>query len=121
MNGLRVLVAEDDALIGMLLAETLKEMGHDVCAVEATEADTVTAAVRCRPELMIIDVGLANGDGISAVEEILRAGFVPHLFISGDRSGVLARRPGAVVIEKPFREPDLAWAIQRAIDAAATS
>ncbi|WP_020177336.1 response regulator [Methyloferula stellata] len=121
MKGLRVLIAEDDALIGMLLAETLEEMGHEVCAIEATEADTVTAAVRYRPDLMILDVRLANGNGISAVEEILHTGFVPHFFISGDRSEVLARRPGAVVIQKPFREPDLAWAIQRALDAAVAS
>ncbi len=118
MKGLRVLLAEDDALIGMLLAEILAEMGHEVCAIEATEADAVTAAVRLRPDLIILDVRLANGNGISAIEAILHTGFVPHLFISGDRSYVLARRPGAVVIQKPFREPDLGKAIQSALAAA---
>jgi len=45
MRALRVLVVEDNAIIGMLLAEVLAGMGHDVCAIEATEADAVTAAL----------------------------------------------------------------------------
>jgi CheY-like chemotaxis protein len=120
MRALRVLVVEDNAIIGMLLAEVLAGMGHDVCAIEATESDAVTAAVRCRPDLMIVDVQLGDGSGVSAVEKILLIGFVPHLFVSGDTLGVRTLRPGAVVIQKPFRESDLARAIQRALGAAAS-
>ncbi len=43
MNGLRILVVEDDAVVGMMLAEMLEEMGHDICSIEATEADAVAA------------------------------------------------------------------------------
>jgi two-component system, response regulator PdtaR len=121
MSGLRVLIVEDEAVIGMLLAEVLAGMGHDVCAVETTETDAVAAAARCRPDLMIVDARLGDGSGVSAVEEILRTGFVPHVFVSGDMLGVQALRPGAVVIQKPFFESDLARAIQRALDAAAVS
>ena len=117
MKALRVLVAEDDAIVGTLLGELLKEMGHEVCAIEATEADAVAAAVRCRPDLMIIDVRLGDGSGISAVEEILRTGPVSYMFVSGDIASVQALRPGTVIIRKPYREPDLAQAIQRAIGA----
>jgi CheY-like chemotaxis protein len=121
MRALRVLVVEDNAIIGMLLAEVLAGMGHDVCAIEATEADAVTAAARCRPDLMIVDVQLGDGSGVFAIEKILRTGFVPHVFVSGDTLGVRALRPGAVVIQKPFRESDLARAILRALGAAAAS
>ena len=121
MKALRVLVVEDDTIVGMLLGELLKEMGHDVCAIEATEADAVTSAARCRPDLMIVDVRLGSGSGVSAVEEILRAGPVSHLFVSGDISSVQELRPGTVVIQKPYREPDLAQAIQRAIGVGASS
>jgi two-component system, response regulator PdtaR len=118
MKALQILVVEDDSLIAMLLVETLAEMGHGVCGVEATESGAVTAALRGRPDLIIADAQLREGNGISAVGEILRSGFVPHLFISGDTKEVLARRPDAVAIAKPFREPELVQAIQRAIDAA---
>jgi len=118
MKALRILIVEDDALIGMLLAEMLEEMGHGVCAIEATEADAVTAVIRCRPDLIIVDVRLGDGSGISAIEEILRNGPIPHLFVSGDISRVKALRPDAVVIQKPFREVDLTAAIQSALDVA---
>ena len=105
MKALRVLVVEDDTITGMLLGELLKAMGYDVCAIESTEANAVTAAARCRPDLMIVDVQLGDGSGVSAVDEILRTGPVSHVFVSGDISGVRALRPGTVMIQKPYREP----------------
>jgi len=117
MKALRILVAEDDTIVGMLLGELLKEMGHDVCAIETTEADAVAAAVRCRPDLMIIDVRLGDGSGISAVKEILRTGPVSYIFVSGDISSVRMLTPDTVIIRKPYREPDLVNAIQLAIGA----
>jgi DNA-binding response OmpR family regulator len=121
MKALRVLVVEDDALIGMLFADTLAAMGYDVCAIEATEADAVAAAARYKPDLMIVDAQLRDGSGVSAVEEILRTGWVPHVFVSGETSGIQALRPGAIAIQKPFRDVDLNRAIQRALDAPACS
>jgi two-component system, response regulator PdtaR len=88
MDALRVLVVEDDALITMLLAEVLAAMGHEVCATAATEADAVTAASRHKPDLMIIDAGLGRGSGVSAVEQILRAGPLAHVFMSDDAARV---------------------------------
>ena len=118
MKALRVLVIEDDALIAMLLSELLAGMGHDVCATAATEADAVIAATRHRPDLMIVDARLGRGSGVSAVEEILGAGPVAHVFLSGDVERVRVRKPDAVVIRKPFREADLARAIDMALAAA---
>ena len=121
MKALRVLVVEDEILIGMLLADTLGAMGYEVCAIEATETGAVAAAARCNPDLMIVDARLRDGSGVSAVEEILRTGWVPHVFVSGETSTILALRPGAIVIQKPFRDMDLSRAIQRALDVAASS
>ena len=117
MKALRVLVVEDDMITGVLLGELLEQMGYDVCAIESTEADAVTAAVQYRPDLMIVDVQLGDGSGVSAVEEILRAGPVSYVFVSGDLASIQALRPGTVVLRKPYRVPDLAQAIQRAIGA----
>lgn len=117
MKALRVLVIEDDAVIGMLLGEMLVEMGHQICAIAATEAEAVTAAAQYEPDLMIVDARLGDGSGLAAVEEIRRTGCVPHLFVSGDASRVRALRPDAVVLQKPFREADLARGIRRALGA----
>ncbi len=118
---LRILLVEDNALLAMLYAELLADMGHVVCAIESTEPDAIAAAARCKPDLMMVDGGLRKGSGISAVSEILKSGFVPHLFVTGDARAVQMSRPHAVILEKPFREPDLALAIQSALDATPAS
>jgi CheY-like chemotaxis protein len=118
---LRILLAEDDALIGLFLAELLESMGCDVCAISATEADTVASAARYRPDVMIIDAHLGSGSGITAVKRILQDGFIPHVFASGDPSSILADMPGAIVIQKPFREAELMTAIRKALVVQATS
>jgi CheY-like chemotaxis protein len=118
VKALRVLVIEDDALIAMMVAELLAGMGHEVCATASTEAEAVIAATRYGPDLMIVDAGLGQGSGVSAVEEVLRAGPVPHVFISGDAERVRRRKPNAVVVRKPFRGAELARAIDLAVAAA---
>jgi CheY-like chemotaxis protein len=118
MKALRVLVIEDDALIAMLLSELLAGMGHDVCATAASEAEAMIAAARYDPDLMIVDARLGRGSGVSAVEEILRAGPLAHVFISGDAEAVRVRKPNAVVVRKPFGEAELAKAIDTALAAA---
>jgi two-component system, response regulator PdtaR len=115
---MRVLVVEDDVIIGILLAEMLAGMGYDVCAIESTEADAVRAAAQYKPDMMIVDVGLGDGSGVSAVETIYRTGPVPHVFVCGDVSKVQALRPSSIFMQKPYREADLARVIQQALDAA---
>ncbi len=117
-TSLSILVVEDDALLAMMLGDVLAGMGHTVCAIEATQSGAVAAAARYTPDLMIVDSRLGRGSGEAAVEEINRAGPIPHLFVSGDVSGILTRRPRAVVVQKPFRESDLAEAMDRALGAA---
>jgi CheY-like chemotaxis protein len=121
MKALQILLVEDDPLISMLLAERLVDLGHGVCAVEGTRAGAMKAAIRWRPDLLIVDAQLGDGNGVSAVDQILQNGFVPHLFMSGNIRKVLARRPSAVWIEKPFCESELVQAIQRALVAADSS
>src|SRR5579862_3126426 len=119
MTTLSVLVIEDDTMVGILLGETLEAMGYEVCAIESTEADAVNAAARCRPDLMIVDVCLIEGNGISAVEEITRDGPVPHVFVNGDvglgNMGLQDFQPNSIVLRKPYRESDLVGAIKRAL------
>ena len=97
MKALRILLVEDDVMIGALLADVLKNMGHDVCAIEVTQEAAVTAASHYRPELVITDVRLGDGSGISAIDEILRIRFVPHLFMTGNISKV-SRFPAVVSV-----------------------
>lgn len=109
-----VLLVEDDAMIGALMAELLGELGYDVYPVEVTEAGAIAAAARHRPDLMIVDLQLADGDGVSAMARIGRSGLVPHIFMTGDLSRPAA--PGTILLRKPFRQSDLIRAIEQAFD-----
>lgn len=73
IGALRVLLVEDDLLMGMLLAEGLGEIGYEVCGIATTEADAVSIALRCKPDLVIVDARLGGGSGIAAMETIRRA------------------------------------------------
>ncbi len=115
MSALSVLVIEDEAMIAMLLSEVLAGMGHEVCAVVASENEAIAAAALHQPDLIIVDAGLAVGDGMSAMDTILAARFVPHVFTTGNALKVRQLRPGAIVLEKPFHEAELAAAIERAL------
>ena len=117
MTKLRILILEDDALIGELLSEMLVEMGHCVCAIAATEAGAVAAAAHSSPELIVADAWLGSGTGLSAVDRICALHPVPCLFVTGDVARITDLRPCAVVIQKPFREVDLVTGMQRAINA----
>ena len=117
-QALRVLVMEDNAIIGMLFADLLAQMGHVICGIETTKEEAVATAVRCKPDLMIVDAALRDGSGLAAVDEILRGGIIPHFFVSGDTASVLAAKPDAIVVQKPFRDRDLLRAIQRALSKA---
>jgi CheY-like chemotaxis protein len=114
---LHILVVEDEPLIGMLLAELLVEMGHDVCAVVSDEAGAVAAAALHEPDLMIVDATLGRGSGVRAVDTANLTRRVRHFFTTGDALKVRLIKPDALVLQKPFDENDLANAIARAVAA----
>jgi two-component system, response regulator PdtaR len=118
---LRVLVVEDEWILGISFAETIEDLGHAVCAIATTQDGAVAAAALHDPDLMIVDGALGAGSGLLAVEQILRTKVIPHVFVTGNRAGILAVRPDAVVIEKPFRVRDLAAGIRRAMSTSPTS
>jgi DNA-binding response OmpR family regulator len=107
----QILVVEDDKLIGILLAAMLEDMELDVCAIETTQSGAVEAALRLRPDLMIVDARLGGGSGIAAMEEIERHGPVPHIFMSGER--LPAGVEGAPTLMKPFSRQQLSGAIRK--------
>lgn len=115
MTQLQILVVEDEAIIGMLLSELLVAMGHRVIAVASTESAAVALSAQYEPDLLIVDAGLTSGNGLSAVDAIVAARPVPHIFTTGDAARVRLLKPEAIVLEKPFHETDLSGAIAAAL------
>jgi CheY-like chemotaxis protein len=113
VNTLRVLLVEDDVLIGALLADLLVELGHHVCATAQTEADAVAAAAQHSPDLILVDVTLKQGNGVSAMRTIAQTSDARHVFMTG--AGRREFPAGAVILHKPFCEPDLVRALAQVL------
>lgn len=112
---LRILVVEDDLLVGELLELLLVHLGFETCGVVTTETEAVDACARLLPDLMIVDLELASGSGAGAMARILALGVMPHVYAVGNPWKVLRAQPDAIVLHKPYREPDLLAAIAKAM------
>ena len=114
MKPLRILVVEDDPVIGMLLGEMLLAMGHEVCSIERDEGGAVAAAARHHPDLVIADATLGAGSGLRAIDTMQIGRMLRHQFIAGDALRVARLRPDAVILQKPFNEAALTLGMRQA-------
>ncbi len=114
----RVVIAEDEALIRMDLAEMLQEEGYDVVGQAGNGEEAVKLAAEHRPDLVILDVKMPVLDGISAAERIGAEKIAPVLMLTAFSQRELverARDAGAMAyLVKPFSKADLAPAIEMA-------
>jgi|UniRef100_UPI00404AE7A0 two-component system, response regulator PdtaR len=113
----RILVAEDEALIRMDLVEMLQEAGYSVVAQAANGEDAIALATEHRPDLAILDVKMPILDGISAAEKIISIAPVLMLTAFSQRELVERARDAGVMayVVKPFTIGDLIPAIEIAI------
>ena len=114
---IRILVAEDEALIRMDLVEMLREAGYEVVAEAADGAQAIELAQLHKPDLAILDVKMPVLDGISAAEKIIDIAPVLMLTAFSQRELVERARDAGVMayVVKPFSIGDLIPAIEIAI------
>jgi AmiR/NasT family two-component response regulator len=112
-------IAEDEALIRMDLAEMLAEEGYDVVGQAGDGARAVALAEELRPDLVILDVKMPVLDGIAAAEQIARARIAPVVMLTAFSQRDLverARDAGAMAyLVKPFSKTDVVPAIEMAV------
>jgi two-component system, response regulator PdtaR len=115
----RVLVAEDEALIRLDLAEMLKEEGYEVVGQAGDGQEAVELAEALKPDLVIMDVKMPRRDGIDAASEIATKRIAPIVVLTAFSQRDLverARDAGAMAyLVKPFSITDLIPAIEVAV------
>ena len=115
---LRVVVAEDEALIRMDVVATLQEAGYQVVGEAADGEEAVRLAIELVPDLMIMDIKMPKLDGISAAEKISELK-IPVVLLTAFSQADLVKRAadaGAMAyVTKPFKPSDLLPAIQIAL------
>ncbi len=114
---LRILVAEDEAIIRLDLVEMLTEAGYEVVAEATNGVEAIEFAKRHLPDIAILDVKMPELDGISAAEQIIEISPVLMLTAFSQRELVeRARDAGAMAyVVKPFSISDLVPAIEIAV------
>jgi len=114
---IRILVAEDEALIRLDLVEMLREADYEVVAEAADGAQAIELAQLHKPDLAILDVKMPVLDGISAAEKIIDIAPVLMLTAFSQRELVERARDAGVMayVVKPFSIGDLIPAIEIAI------
>jgi two-component system, response regulator PdtaR len=117
--GRRVVIAEDETLIRMDLAEMLGEEGYDVVGQAGDGARAVELTEELRPDLVIVDVKMPVLDGIAAAERIAGKRIAPVVILTAFSQRELverARDAGAMAyLVKPFSKSDLVPAIEMAV------
>lgn len=112
LTGLKVLVVEDEMLVSMLVEDMLSELGCEVVGPAADIAEALELARDTAIDAALLDVNL-GGKPIFPVADLLRERGVPYVFASGyGEAGITEDHRGAPVLQKPFREVDLAKALK---------
>jgi len=119
MKAYRVLIVDDEPVIRLDLRTMLEAMGHEVVGEADNGADALQLARTLQPDLVIADLMMPEMDGIELSRRLAKERIAPVLILTAysepemvagaDRSGVLG------YLVKPFREADLAPAIQVAV------
>lgn len=112
---LRIVVAEDEAIIRLDLVEMLREAGHDVIGEAGDGRKAVELVGKLRPDLVVMDVKMPRLDGISAAQEIGGAGLAPVVMLTAFSDKELVERASEAgvmaYVLKPFTADDLRPAI----------
>lgn len=116
---MRVLIAEDEALIRMDLREMLEEEGHEVVGEAQDGAQAVELTTSLTPDIVFMDVKMPRMDGIAAAREICAVGTAPVVMVTAFSQQAHveeASDAGAMgYLVKPFTKRDILPAMQIAV------
>ncbi|WP_043838681.1 response regulator [Muricoccus aerilatus] len=110
LSGRRILVVEDEALIAMLIEDSLHEAGAEIIgpAPSAVEALGLIGAARVGGLLdaAVLDVRLQDGTSLIVADKLAALG-VPFVFVTGYENVRLGSHGGAPVLVKPVASEEL--------------
>lgn len=118
---MNVLVAEDDPLIALALAERLRALGHEPVGPAADGTEAIALARDTQPELYLFDIEMPNVDGLSAAMTLAGEGLRrPVVVITGVDDPGLIDRAVASGVGAYLTKPVDTRQLQAALELAAT-
>ena len=117
---MRVLIAEDDPVIALALAERVRSLGHEAIGPAADGNEAIELAHARLPDLYLFDIGLPGTDGLQAATRLAHEGKRrPVVVITGADDPELIERSIASGVSAYLTKPVDTRALQAAIDLAA--
>ena len=113
-KAVRVLLIEDEFVVSMTLKLQLESRGYDVVGTARTAEAGIELACELRPDVVLMDIGLPDRDGVEATKEIMQLAPTNIIIVTayGDHRVQQALDSGArLVLAKPILEEQLAQAI----------
>jgi len=108
LDGLRVLVVEDEMMVSMLIEDMLSDLGCEVVGPASRIEDALELVKSAVIDCAVLDVNL-GGQPIFPLADVLRERGAPFAFATGyGDAGLREVDRGTPVLQKPFREIDLA-------------
>lgn len=120
LNGKRILVVEDEALIAVMVEDMLTDMGSSVVGPAATIEAALKLAGAEMIDAAVLDVNV-RGERIDPVADALFARGIPMLFATGYGEVKLASGAPTTVIDKPYTQDKLARGLASAMGVATTA
>lgn len=118
-KGLKILLADDEALLRLDLREMVADAGHEIVGEAADGAQAVELARRLRPDFIIMDVKMPVMDGLTAAKIIAGEAIAPVLLLTAySQQDIVekARDSGVIAyLVKPVREEQLFPAMEIAV------
>ena len=119
MKPLKIVIADDEAIIRMDLREMLEEAGHEVVGETANGRRAVAIVRDTRPDLVILDIKMPDMDGVEAARMIAADHLAPVLLLTAfDDAELIRRATEAGVLAylvKPVSEKSLFPAMEIAL------
>lgn len=116
---LRIAVADDEAEMRLFFRELLPHLGHHLVAEAATGKELVERCRDARPDLVITDILMPDGDGIQAVAQVNREASIPVILVTGHHdTDVFAQAEANYImayLAKPVKPVDLQAAVRLAM------
>jgi len=84
MSKIRILIAEDEAIIAQCLKMELELDGYEVCCFVASGEEAIKEVKEKKPDVILMDINLSGTiDGIDAAKEIIEHKYIPIIFMTG--------------------------------------
>jgi response regulator NasT len=93
--GKRVLIVEDETLVGLGLKSQLERLGHTVVGQAANAAEASELFKTAKPDLVLMDIRLDNSDGIELAADLLKVRRCPMIIVSAYSDVELIKRASA--------------------------